>query len=60
MLGKDGMHLLNRKRVNFVSNTEMSAPVALHDSQQAGHLSDYGLVGHRMDVSFLRTLLALH
>ena len=39
MLSENGAHLVNRRRVNFLSNAEMGAPVALNDRQQAGHLS---------------------
>jgi hypothetical protein len=29
----------------------MSGPVALNDRQQAGHLGEHGLIGHRMRTS---------
>ena len=48
MLGEDGAHLVNGERVNLVAGAEMSGPVTLNDRQQAGHLGEYGLVGHRM------------
>jgi hypothetical protein len=51
MLGEDGAHLVNSERVNLVAGVEMSGPVALNDRQQAGHLGEHRLVGHRMRTS---------
>jgi len=48
MLGEYGAHLVNGERVDLVARAEMSGPVALNDRQQAGHLGEHGLVGHRM------------
>jgi hypothetical protein len=48
MLCEDGTHLLNRRRVNFITSAEMSGPVAVNDRQQAGHLAKHGLIGHRI------------
>ena len=51
MLGEYGAHLVNSERVNLVAGVEMRSPVAVNDRQQAGHLGEHGLVGHRMRAS---------
>jgi hypothetical protein len=55
MLSKDGMHLLDRKRVNFPSDAKMRGPVALNEGQQTGHLGKQGLVGHSANFFMVRS-----